>query len=630
LSAALDLQQRVSREAARIERGLRQVENALDYADERLFYVDASPLWSRARTDSQGDFLLRPLQTEQAFVREYFAAHPQLVRAWLVLAAALLVLVLWLRRRSRDWLTADSDLRDTARLLLRPWSAWLLLALLAAMFVFALAPSLFIELALLALVVPLVRLLPGWLLAGSARGLYVIAALFVLERLRYLTGQGDASRYALLLVSLAGVVGLGWVAWRVRRHGTSLSAFWRGVVPPAAALGAVLLAAAVVSNVFGNVTLADLLTRATITATFTAVLLFAGSAVLRGVIALLLSTSFARRLRMVEHHGDVVMRHARRLVSLVATASWLVVTLADFRLLQPVTADLRAVLGAEARIGDVTLSLGSVLLFFVGVYVAYQFARLVRFVIEEELLSRAAWPRGVGSTVSTLSFYAVAAFGFLVALSAAGVEIGSFAIVAGALGVGIGFGLQTVVNNFVSGLILMFERPIQPGDIVEVSGITGTVKAIGLRATTIETFEGAEVIVPNGTLLQGNLTNWTLNDRNRRIEIPVGVAYGTDPKVVLEILREVAGRQPLLLRHPPPIALFTGFGESSLDFSLRFWTSAGDTWGTVRSAALVEIHAELAKAGIEIPFPQRDLHVRSVVTDALRATAAGTAETARQ
>jgi small-conductance mechanosensitive channel len=156
------------------------------------------------------------------------------------------------------------------------------------------------------------------------------------------------------------------------------------------------------------------------------------------------------------------------------------------------------------------------------------------------------------------------------------------------------------------------------------------VKAIGLRATTIETFEGAEVIVPNGTLLQGNLTNWTLNDRNRRIEIPVGVAYGTDPKVVLEILREVAGRQPLLLRHPPPIALFTGFGESSLDFSLRFWTSAGDTWGTVRSAALVEIHAELAKAGIEIPFPQRDLHVRSVVTDALRATAAGTAETARQ
>jgi small-conductance mechanosensitive channel len=252
------------------------------------------------------------------------------------------------------------------------------------------------------------------------------------------------------------------------------------------------------------------------------------------------------------------------------------------------------------------------------VYAAYKFAQLVRFVIDEELLTRVGWPRGVGSTISTLTFYAVAAAGFLVALGAAGVEIGNFAIVAGALGVGIGFGLQTVVNNFVSGLILMFERPIQPGDIVEVSGVTGTVKSIGLRATTIETFEGAEVIVPNGTLLQGNLTNWTLNDRNRRIEIPVGVAYGTDPKEVLGILREVAARQPLLLRHPPPIALFTGFGESSLDFSLRFWTSAGDTWGAVRSAAMVEIHDELAQAGIEIPFPQRDLHVKSVAPEVLR------------
>jgi small-conductance mechanosensitive channel len=540
----------------------------------------------------------------------------------------LLALVMWLRHRSRDWLTSDNDLRDTARLLLRPWSAWLLLSLLAALFSFALAPSLFLEATLLALVLPLVRLLPGWLLQGSRWGLYVVAGLFVLERLRYLSGHGEAFRYSLLFVSTLGAIGMGWTAWRLRRGITTLTGFWARVARTASLVGALLLSAAVVANVLGNVTLADLLTRATITAAFTAILLLAGAAVLRGVIALLLSTPLARRLKMVEHHGDVVMRYARRLVAFVAGVSWLVVTLADFRLMQPVIEDVRAALEAEARIGQVSLSLGSVLLFLACVYAAYKFARLVRFVIDEELLSRVGWPRGVGSTVSTLTFYAVAGLGFLVALSAAGVEIGSLAIVAGALGVGIGFGLQTVVNNFVSGLILMFERPIQPGDIVEVSGITGTVKSIGLRATTIETFEGAEVIVPNGTLLQGNLTNWTLNDRNRRIEIPVGVAYGADPNVVLGILREVASRQPLLLRHPAPVALFTGFGESSLDFSLRFWTSAGDTWGTVRSAAMVEIYDALAKAGIEIPFPQRDLHVRSIAPDALLAATSGHAANA--
>jgi small-conductance mechanosensitive channel len=617
LAAAFALQQRLSRVQARTTRAQRQVDEAIATADRRLLTVDLPPLWSPEAYASSGGPVLRGLDLEQRFVLEYFAAHANLTRGWLALSLVLLGVVAWLRRRSREWLAEDNDLRDTARLLLRPWSAWLLLALLSGLFVLAAAPALFLEAVLLALVPPLVRLMPAWLMQGSRVGLYAIAALFVVERLRYLTGQGDAFRFALLAVSLAGAVTLGWIAWRVRARQAAPGSWFRAA-GLAGAVGAVLLGGAVVSNAIGNVTLADLLTRATITATFTAVLLFAGAAVLRGVIALLLSTQLARRLRMVERHGDVVMRHARRAVAIVAASGWLLATLANFRLLRPLTADARAVLGASVEAGDISLSLGGALTFFVGVYLAWSAARLVRFAIDEELVARVQWPRGVGSSISTLSFYAVAAFGFLVVLSATGVEIGKLAIVVGALGVGIGFGLQTVVNNFVSGLILMFERPIQPGDIVEVSGITGTVRAIGLRATTIKTFEGAEVIVPNGTLLQGNLTNWTLNDKNRRIEIPVGVAYGTDPRRVLQILREVAERQPLLLQDPPPNALFTGFGESSLDFSLRFWTSAGDTWGAVRSAAMVEIHDELAKAGIEIPFPQRDLHVRSVDAEALR------------
>jgi potassium efflux system protein len=150
------------------------------------------------------------------------------------------------------------------------------------------------------------------------------------------------------------------------------------------------------------------------------------------------------------------------------------------------------------------------------------------------------------------------------------------------------------------------------GDTVEVGVLKGTVKRIGIRSSTIRTFEGAEVIVPNGTLIQSEVTNWTLSDRLRRIEVNVGVAYGTDPNKVLRILHKVAEDHPVVLDNPAPMVLFQGFGESSLDFSFRVWTSDFDNWLSFSSDINLQVHNALKKAGIEIPFPQRDLHLRSV------------------
>jgi potassium-dependent mechanosensitive channel len=179
--------------------------------------------------------------------------------------------------------------------------------------------------------------------------------------------------------------------------------------------------------------------------------------------------------------------------------------------------------------------------------------------------------------------------------TAAGFEVSQLAIVLGALSLGIGLGLQAVINNFVSGLILMFERPIQPGDTVELAGTVGTVRDIGMRSTTFTTFEGADVVVPN----------------IRRVDVPVGVAYGSDPVQVRDLLATVADRTERVARHPPPTVLFVGFGASSLDFSVRAW-SHFDDYVTVRSALGLGIHAALKEAGIEIPFPQQDLHLKSI------------------
>jgi potassium efflux system protein len=184
-------------------------------------------------------------------------------------------------------------------------------------------------------------------------------------------------------------------------------------------------------------------------------------------------------------------------------------------------------------------------------------------------------------------------------------------VITGALGVGVGFGLQNIVNNFASGLILLFERPIRVDDVVEVAGLVGTVKRIGARSSTITTGQGAEVIVPNSNLLSNQVINWTLSSPWRRVEIPVGVAYGSDPDAILKLLTSVATENPGVMNEPPPVAYFLGFGDSALNFELRFWSAHQDSWFQLKSDVSIGVARALREANIEIPFPQRDLHLRS-------------------
>ena len=181
----------------------------------------------------------------------------------------------------------------------------------------------------------------------------------------------------------------------------------------------------------------------------------------------------------------------------------------------------------------------------------------------------------------------------------------------GALGVGIGFGLQSVVNNFVSGLILMFERPIKVGDRIETTGRLGTVTRIGMRASTVRTFDGAEVIVPNGDLISKEVINWTLSDKRRRVEVSVRVAEGSDVKAVLDVLQRVAATRPDVLDDPAPAAFMMGANAGALEFRLFAWTQGENTLKTT-SDLNVRVYEALEQAGVRSAIPQRDLHVRSV------------------
>ena len=267
--------------------------------------------------------------------------------------------------------------------------------------------------------------------------------------------------------------------------------------------------------------------------------------------------------------------------------------------------------GKVWEIGDLKVSIGNILLFFISIWLAVQIARLVRFLLEGDVLPRLNLARGVPGAISSITSYLIIGFGIIIAMVAAGIDLSSFALLAGALGVGIGFGLQDLVRNFISGLILIFERPIQTGDAVQVDDLSGRVLKIGIRSSIIKTWEGAEVIVPNGNLISNKLINWTLSDQLRRIDIKVGVAYGTDVTLVMKTLLSCAKNNEQILTSPAPYVLFNDFADSYLEFELRCWTSNYPDWIFIRSDIRVAIDEAFEKEKISIPFPQRDLHLKS-------------------
>ncbi len=255
------------------------------------------------------------------------------------------------------------------------------------------------------------------------------------------------------------------------------------------------------------------------------------------------------------------------------------------------------------------------------IYGAFLTSKAIQTVLLTKILPRYEAEKGVQLSITRLVHYAILTIGFIIMLRVLGFQLNQLTLLGGALGVGIGFGLQAIVTNFASGLILLFERPIKVGDTIQVGTEFGEVKSLGLRATIIQTFDNSEIVVPNSDLITGQVTNWTLDERKVRIRISVGVAYGTNVARVLEILAACGKANPMVLNKPQPKAFFLAFGASSLDFELRVWISEFLEKTQVLSDLNQDIDNEFAMNCIEIPFPQSDLHLRSV--DAIAASHLG-------
>ncbi|HEU5195976.1 MAG TPA: mechanosensitive ion channel domain-containing protein [Methylomirabilota bacterium] len=612
----LVLQDKVAEAAGTAEAGLASITASRGEETERLFVRDSPPLWSTALwAHPWTEVPARVRQSLRGYRAEILqftrAARGGLLAQALVVVATAVALVV-ARRQVRTWPPSDEATPPVLAVLAHPGAAALVLTLLASPWFHRQQPRAAWTLAQVGVMIPMIVVLRPLLAPAVRPGLYVLGAFFLLDLVRGLAVVVPLAEYALFLFEMLTATALmAWVLLSRRgRHLVEVHAPTRRlrtltVLGRLALLG---FATALLSAAVGNMGLARLVGSGVLTSAYIGVLLYAGHRLLSALVMLGLRVWPLSALRMVEHHRALLQTRAIGTLRVVVVLMWAGLSLEFFSMLRPVVGASRTALQAGWTFGTVQVSVGEVLAFGLTVWGSFLVSSFVRFLLAEDVLPRLRVSDGASYAATTLLHYALLFFGFLLSLAALGIDMNRAAVFGGAFGVGLGFGLQNVVSNFISGLIVLFERPIRVGDVVEVGGVAGTVGHIGIRASTIRTWDGSNLIVPNSAFIAERVTNRTPVGRRVAVTLPVRVAYGPAPDKVMTVLCETAGTVPGVVTLPPPAALLTGFIEGGLVFELRAWTSA-ERSTDVRSALAVAVFAALRNAAMEIPPPSQAVRV---------------------
>ena len=618
LTAALDLQSHVAQEVARCSAVLAQIAHVQGQAMGGILVQDSPPIWS-AEGWAAGRSVVRGRVQDvlasrwEALVR--YGRDPSL--GWPLHLGSFLVLVgvfRAARRRVPQWTAAGQEVSSATAAFGYPYSAALIVPIvLASSPTSAVPPTLrqFFEICALVLAIRLARPMMD---RRMAPWLYTLGLLFLVDVARQnLAGVSGFEQAVLMVEMLAGIAALGYALTCGRLRPATLQPRGDGDLSPALRWTAYLVlgafSVALIAGPLGYMRVGRLLAAGILSSGALALMFYACVLVVKGLVAFALRVWPLELLQMVQRYRDLLERRTGMVLRWGAIGGWTVRTLDYLGLFQPVLAAGAAVLAARLERGAVSLSMGDVVEFVLVVWLAYLVSAFVRFVLQEDVFPRVRLPRGISYALSSVLNYVLIAFGFLLGLGALGLDLTKVTILAGAFGVGIGFGLQSVVNNFVSGLILLFERPIHVGDIIHIGDLSGEVRRIGIRASVVRTWQGAEIIVPNAQLITERVTNWTLSDRRRRIDLPVGVNYGAPLEKVFQLLESVAQAHPRVLRDPAPRAFFMRFGDSAIHYELRVWVEDFAEWAQIHNEVAAAVYTALQSAGMHIPFPQQEVHI---------------------
>jgi len=605
IEALTELMNRSNRRLDLVTTALGEIADLHERLRERVWSRDSSPLWRTPISD------LGTVTEEVSFAIEYwwltatdwFGAHYSQVVMLAVVFAILLTCTMALRRLRPQW-EGKPDLEGAFFVVSRPAATAGLASLGAAFFLLDPITGPVSDLFRLVALLTVVRLADG-LSAPLTRSTYRgLAALYLVQTFAGFVPDGAIiGRLLSIGIAVGGVaaglralrtwpVGHGWV-WRLSRLGV---------------IGGVgLLALGGLANFLGWVDLGRTLISGVVTSALGALawmlLVHASAAVLALLHVGLGGVSLVSEQTRREEFGRAILLPLK----IAAAYAWLTGTVRNFRLSDQVTEAVRAALASSLRIGNLELSLGGILGAVFILVVTTLVARIVRLVLAGEIFPRLDMRPGTKSTLVSLINYVIIAIGVIMAATAAGFNATQLTLVLGAMSVGIGFGLQAVVGNFVSGLILMFERPVAVGDQVEAGGFLGKITHIGIRASRVKTFDGSDVIIPNSDLVTKQVRNWTLSDGTKRINLDLAVGLDSDPRAVMEILTTAAHEHELVLAEPAPRALMLGYGDSSINFRLQVWIRVENAVAVPSELHLTLIE-RLRAAGVEVPAVRREKH----------------------
>jgi small-conductance mechanosensitive channel len=581
---------------------------------EKLFHRDSLPFWQWGERRQQGENvnIYSTARSRWRSIGAFVSERRQLVAFLAVILVLSLLAAFRLKQACQDAKPDDPESAEALQIVRR----WVALGLLAPLLVaYILAPSApfsLIGLAVLFSFFPILRLLAPLLQPRYRTMLYVLAGYYGAGIVIGWLAISPMLKRELGLATTLGLFFTFLYLLRPARRGPDAAGWRHSLLLFGARVATFAVGISAIANLLGYVRLAQYLGVACVFSTFVGISLYTGLRVYTILLRAALNLPQAERLAAARLHRNALLRWIPRVLATLAFFVWLSATLDLLRVRDEVAGWVQALLDFHIAGSASSITLGRVLGFFLMLAVGYIVATTVRFVLREEVLKRWHLARGLPDLIASVVYYLLLLLVFFTAVNAGGIELNKFTLLTGALGVGFGFGMQNIINNFVSGLILQFERPIHLNDVLEVEGYTGKVTRIGIRSSTLASFQGAEVIIPNANFISGKVVNWTLSEQRRRAELALGVAYGTDPKIVLATLLESANKHELVLTDPQPMAYFTGFGDSSLNFELHFWVMQDSNWYRVRSEIAMAVMKTLEQLGIEIPFPQRDLHLRTV------------------
>jgi potassium-dependent mechanosensitive channel len=601
----LTLQSKLSEEQARVRRALSSIEQAENRALENILVRDSQPIWSLETSlgkewqKHSDESFASQFKTSIAFSKRLpftFLIHALFV----VLVATALH---WMRGRIRKLTEKKPDLQHAVPILDLPVSTALALSMLLVPVIYAQAPRLIHAIMGALTLIPAAVILRRLLERHSFPILNAIVIMFFVGQLRILAASLPVlARFIFLGQLLGASVFLVWVlrGWHPPPEAArTRGRVWR-TIRAIAKIGLVMLPVAFLGNIFGYVNLGNLLGIIFFRSAYVAAMLYTAIRILEGLLIIALQVRPLGSLRVVTLHRELIQRRTCRVLEFLAFLFWLNLLLNFFGLVTPVISTAEAVLNANLAIGSFSITPGHILAFAIAVWASFLVSKFLRFVLEEDVYHHLKLARGIPYAISTILHYLVLLLGFFIALGALGIDLTKVTLLAGAFTVGIGFGLQNVINNFVSGLILLFERPIKVGDVIEAGGNVGEVSRIGIRASVIRTADGSEVIVPNGSLISSQVTNWTFSDRQRAVEVSVNVAGGADSQRVVELLKRTATAHPGVSKDPSPQVYVTNFTAGAVTFQLRAWTDRHEDWTQLRSDLSVAVNEALAREKIAI------------------------------